>query len=309
MDFAKRARDSHGGRESGPHGRTLSEAALAKLFVAPSVLMLALVALFPVLYAGSLSLYLYDGREREGFTGLANYAHALSDERFWQAILATFTFTGSSVTLELLIGLGFALVMAQAFRGQGPTRAVILVPWVIPTVVAAQMWYFMFNIQPGFINHSLPLVPRDFNWLGQKGWTMSALIVADVWKTAPFMALLLLAGLQVIPPELYESARVDGASAWRRFLRITLPILRPTILVALLFRTVDALRVYDLPKVMTNGTFGTETLSMLVERYVVQTVNPGIASALAVITFATVLSVSIIFVSFLSKNLLLGSRA
>ena len=308
MDFAKRARDSDGGRE-GEHRRTLSEAALARLFVAPSVLMLALVALFPVLYAGSLSLYLYDGREREGFTGIANYAHALSDERFWQAILATFTFTGSSVTLELLIGLGFALLMAQAFRGQGPTRAVILVPWVIPTVVAAQMWYFMFNIQPGFINHSLPLVPRDFNWLGQKGWTMSALIVADVWKTAPFMALLLLAGLQVIPPELYESARVDGASAWRRFLHITLPILRPTILVALLFRTVDALRVYDLPKVMTNGTFGTETLSMLVERYVVQTVNPGIASALAVLTFATVLGVSIIFVSFLSRNLLLGSRA
>ena len=138
---------------------------------------------------------------------------------------------------------------------------------------------------------------------------MAALIVADVWKTAPFMALLLLAGLQVIPQELYESARTDGASAWRRFLHITLPILRPTILVALLFRTVDALRVYDLPKVMTNGTFGTETLSMLVERYVIQTVNPGIASALAVMTFATVLGVSLIFVSFLSKNLLLGSRA
>ena len=113
MDFAKRARDSDGGRE-GEHRWTLSEAALARLFVAPSVLMLALVALFPVLYAGSLSLYLYDGREREGFTGIANYAHALSDERFWQAILATFTFTGSSVTLELLIGLGFALLMAQA---------------------------------------------------------------------------------------------------------------------------------------------------------------------------------------------------
>jgi multiple sugar transport system permease protein len=280
--------------------RTLSDSTLAKIFLTPSVLTMVLVALFPVLYAFVLSLYTYEGRLREGFGGLENYTEALTDDRFWSAVNATLVFTVTSVAAEFIIGLGFALIMRQAFRGRGITRAAILVPWVIPTVISAQMWFFMFAVTPGFWNNLLGL--GDFNWLGQNGWAMFAIVFTDVWKTAPFVALLLLAGLQTIPEDIYESGRVDGANAWQRFLHLTLPLLRPAILVALLFRTVDALRVFDLPQVMTQGAFGTESLSILVQRFVVQTPDPGFGAALSALTFIIVLIVGVIFVRFLGRE-------
>jgi multiple sugar transport system permease protein len=280
--------------------RTLSDAALAKIFLTPSVAWMMLVALFPVLWAFVLSLYLYQGRLREGVGGLENYTEALTDSSFWNAVNATLVFTVTSVAAEFAIGLGFALIMKQAFRGRGLTRAAILVPWVIPTVISAQMWFFMFNVTPGFWNSVLGI--GDFNWLGQGGWAMFAIVFTDVWKTAPFVALLLLAGLQTIPGDIYESGRVDGATAWQRFWHLTLPLLRPAILVALLFRTVDSLRVFDLPKVMTQGAFGTETLSILVQRFVVQTPNPGFGAALSTLTFILVLGIGIIFVRFLGRD-------
>ena len=218
---------------------------------------------------------------------------------------ATFVFTVTSVAAEFAIGLGFALIMRQAFRGRGITRAAILVPWVIPTVIAAQLWFFMFSVTPGTMNFLLGL--DRFNWLGQPGWAMFAIVFADVWKTAPFVALLLLAGLQTIPEDLYESARVDGASTWQRFLFITMPLLRPAILVALLFRTVDALRVFDLPQVMTQGAFGTESLSILVQRFVVQTPDPGLGSALSTLTFIVVLGVGVIFVRLLGRDFVVSA--
>jgi ABC-type sugar transport system permease subunit len=265
---------------------------------------MALVALFPVIWAFVLSLQLYTRRQPEGFGGTENYVTALSDDRFWGSLQFTFIFTVTSVALEFVIGMGFALLMNQAFRGRGVTRAAILVPWVIPTVIAAQMWFFMFNVTPGFINNLLGL--GNFNWLGQSGWATSAVVFADVWKTAPFVALLLLAGLQTIPNEVYESGRVDGAGAWNRFWYITLPLLKPAILVALLFRTVDALRVYDLPQVMTRGAFDTESLSILVQQYVVRTPNPGLGAALSTLTFVLVLGIGIIFVRLLGRDLVIG---
>jgi multiple sugar transport system permease protein len=280
--------------------RGLSDTALAKIFLTPSVLTMVLVALFPVIYAFILSLYAYQGRLREGFAGLENFTQALTDDRFWAAVNATFVFTVTSVAAEFIIGLGFALIMRQAFRGRGITRAAILVPWVIPTVISAQMWFFMFAVTPGFWNELLGL--GDFNWLGQGGWAMFAIVFTDVWKTAPFVALLLLAGLQTIPEDIYESGRVDGATAWQRFWHLTLPLLRPAILVALLFRTVDALRVFDLPQVMTQGAFGTETLSILVQRFVVQTPDPGFGAALSTLTFIIVLGVGVVFVRFLGRE-------
>jgi multiple sugar transport system permease protein len=201
--------------------------------------------------------------------------------------------------------LGFALLMKQAFVGRGVTRAAILVPWVIPTVISAQMWFFMFNVTPGFWNTIFNL--GDFEWLGQPGWAMFAIVFTDVWKTAPFVALLLLAGLQTIPDEIYESGRVDGATAWQRFWYLTLPLLRPAILVALLFRTTQSLRVFDLPQVMTQGAFGTETLSILVQRYVVQTPDPGLGAALSTLTFILVLGVGVVFVSFLGREFVIGT--
>jgi len=284
--------------------RTLSDRGLARFFMSPSVLVMALVAAFPIIYAVILSLYLYQGRLREGFGGLENYTEALSLPRFWDAVQATAIFTVTSVGAEFLIGLGFALIMRQAFRGRGVTRASILVPWVIPTVIAAQLWYFMFSVTPGFVNYALGL--DRFNWLGQPGWAMFSIVFADVWKTAPFVALLLLAGLQTIPDEMYESARVDGATTWQRFRYITMPLLKPAILVALLFRSVDALRVFDLPQVMTNGAFNTESLSILVQRFVVQTPNPGFGSALSTLTFILVLVIGVMFVRALGRDFVLN---
>lgn len=287
--------------------RHLSESVLAKIFMAPAVGWMLFVALFPVLYALVLSLYEYQGRLREGFGGLSNYVEALTEARiqFWPAVTFTLLFTVASVAAEFLIGLGFALLMHQAFRGRGVTRAAILIPWVIPTVISAQMWSFMFNVTPGFWNSILNL--GRFNWLGQEGWAAFAIIVADVWKTAPFVGLLLLAGLQTIPEEIYESGRVDGATTWQRFWHLTLPLLRPAILVALLFRTVAALRVFDLPFVMTRGSFDTTSLSILVQRYVVQTPDPGLSSALSTLTFIVVLGFGVVFVSFLGREFVIGS--
>lgn len=282
----------------------MSETTLGRVFVAPAILLMALVALFPVIYAIVISLQAYSGRLNEGFAGLDNYVEALTDERFWTALQFTVVFTVTSVAAEFLIGLGFALLMNQAFRGRGVTRASILVPWVIPTVIAAQMWFFMFNVTPGFINSVFGL--GDFAWLGQSGWATFAVIFADVWKTAPFVALLLLAGLQTIPGDVYEGARVDGAGMFQRFWFITLPLLKPAILVALLFRTVEALRVYDLPQVMTGGAFDTESLSILVQQYVVRTPDPGLGSALSTITFIFILGVGLIFVRMLGKELVIG---
>lgn len=267
---------------------------------------MALVALFPVVYAVVVSFQDYTRRQYNGWAGLENYATALSSSRFWESLWFTVYFTVTSVGAEFLIGLGFALLMNMAFVGRGVTRAAILVPWVIPTVVAAQMWFFMFNVSPGFINNLFGL--GDINWLGQSGTAPFAVIFADVWKTAPFVALLLLAGLQTIPDELHEAAKVDGAGVFRRFWSITLPLLRPAILVALLFRTVEALRVYDLPAVMTQGTFGTESLSMLVQQYVVQTPNPGIGSALSTLAFLIIMGVGLVFVALLGRDLVIGKE-
>lgn len=284
----------------------MSERNLARAFMAPPVIAMVLVAGFPILWAAFLSLFAYQGRERTGFAGLGNYVEAFTDPRFWDSVIATFVFTVSSVFFEFIIGMVFALIMNRAFFGRGVTRATILIPWVIPTVISAQMWFFMFNITPGFVNSLLPFVPADFNWLGTDYWAMFSMVFADVWKTAPFVALLLLAGLQTIPGELYEAGKVDGATSWQQFRSITLPLLRPAILVALLFRTVDALRIYDLPAVMTNGAFGTETLSVLVQQFVVQTPDPGLGSAFSTLTFIIVLGVGIVFISVLGRDLVIG---
>jgi len=284
----------------------MSETTLGRVFVAPAIVLMALVALFPVMYAFVISLQAYSGRLNEGFAGFDNYVTGLTDERFWTSLQFTLVFTVTSVAAEFLIGLGFALLMNQAFRGRGITRAAILIPWVIPTVIAAQMWFFMFNVTPGFINSLFGL--GDFNWLGQSGWAAFAIIFADVWKTAPFVALLLLAGLQTIPGDVYEGARVDGATMFQRFWYITMPLLKPAILVALLFRTVEALRVYDLPQVMTGGAFNTESLSILVQQYVVRTPDPGLGSALSTITFILILAIGLVFVKLLGKDLVIGEQ-
>jgi multiple sugar transport system permease protein len=232
--------------------------------------------------------------------GLGNYQDALSDSGFWRATRITVIFTVASVFLETLLGLAMALIMHSAFKGQGLLRTVVLVPWAVLTVVTAIMWKTIFDPNLGFVN---TLLASDTVWLGEEPQALMVMIFADVWKTAPFMALLLLAGLQVIPSEVYEAAKVDGATAWQRFRRITFPLLMPALLVALIFRTLDALRAYDLPKVLTNGANGTETLSLVAARTFQENRLYGEGAALSILTFLIVMIVSFTYIRLVGGNL------
>jgi trehalose/maltose transport system permease protein len=219
----------------------------AYYMIAPALLIIIVVAFFPILYGLVLSLTDSTVSAFGSFVGLENYAELFQDPDFRVAFTNTVIFTVASVTLEFAIGLGIALAVNRAFRGRGLVRAAILVPWAFPTVISAVMWRLMF--QPGigvfqYLAETIGIVTRPV--LGDPQLLLIAAILIDVWKTMPFMALLLLAGLQVIPGEVYEAARVDGANVWQRFFRITLPLLKGAILVAVLFRTLDAYRVYDL---------------------------------------------------------------
>ena len=276
--------------------------------VAPSMGLIALVAAWPIIYAIWLSLHQYSVRVPglQRFSGFTNYSDALQSAEFWNALKNTIIFTVVSVSLELLIGLAMALAMHQAFRGRGVLRATVLVPWAILTVVTAMTWKTIFDPDLGFANtmlRALHLPGGHVVWLGESGYAMAVMIFADVWKTAPFMALLLLAGLQVIPEDVYDAAKVDGATTWQRFRRITLPLLAPAILVALIFRTLDALRVFDLPYVLTQGANGTTTLSLEAQQTLVNNGIIGLGSALSVLTFATVMLVSFLYIRFVGGNI------
>ncbi|RUA26098.1 MAG: sugar ABC transporter permease [Actinobacteria bacterium] len=289
---------------STPLGRARrGERGLAVAMISPTVIVMVLVAGFPILYAIWLSLHEYSvqtpglSRWAEPF-GLGNYLSALTSADFWAALRTTLVFTVVSVFLELMLGMIMALIMNAFARGKAFLRAVVLVPWSVLTVVTAIMWRSIFDPTLGFVNTVLGALglPDDTVWLGQSPQALIVMIVADVWKTAPFMALLLLAGLQGIPKETYEAAAVDGSNAWQTFWRITLPLLRPAILVALIFRTLEALRIFDLPFVLTKGAYGTNTLSLLSYQELQQNGIIGLGSALAVITFIVVMAVSVVYI-------------
>ncbi len=293
------------GTPVGRRSRGTSERRLAAYMVSPSLLLIALVAAYPILYAIWLSLHEYSVRVAglsrwAGPLGLRNYDAIFHDPEFWAAVKNTFIFTAFSVTFEVIIGMAMALAMHSALRGQGLLRTVVLVPWAVLTVVTARMWQTIFDPTLGIVN---AILGTDTVWLGQSPQAMIVMIIADVWKTAPFMALLLLAGLQVIPGEIYEAAKVDGATTWQRFRKITLPLLMPALLVALIFRTLDALRIFDLPFVLTKGAHGTNTLSL--EAYQTFTANNiiGKGAALAVVTFLIVMAVSFIYIRFVGGNI------
>jgi multiple sugar transport system permease protein len=288
-----------------------SESRLGAAMMAPSLIVMGVVAAFPIGYAIWLSLNEYSVRV-EGlsrFVGFGNYSEALWGEtsgEFWEAFRNTFIFTGISVSIELVLGIAFALAMHQAFRGRALLRATVLVPWAVLTFGAGLLWRSIFEPGLGFVPSllsSLGLPGGDVVWYGEDGWAMATIIFADIWKTAPFMALLLLAGLQVIPEDVYDAAKVDGATAWQRFTRITLPLLRPAILVALLFRTLDALRIFDLVYALTQGSNGTTTLSWLAYTELTRNRLTGEGSALAVLTFVIVMVVSFLYIRFVGGNI------
>jgi multiple sugar transport system permease protein len=283
------------------------ERRLAALLLTPAMAVIALVAAYPIGYAIWLSLTEYSVRVpgKWRFAGFDNYTEAFGSSEFWSAVKNSFIFTGVSVTLELAIGLGMAIAMHEAFKGRGLLRTVVLVPWAVLTVVSAITWRTLFEPNLGLAPVLLGKigVGEDIVWLGQEGYAMAVMILADVWKTAPFMALLLLAGLQVIPDDVYDAAKVDGATTWQRFRRITIPLLMPAILVALIFRTLDALRIFDLPYVLTQGANGTTTLSLIAHQELTANRLIGYGSALSVLTFIIVMAVSFLYIRTVGGNI------
>ncbi len=285
--------------------RGVPERRLAWLMTTPSMLLIALVAVYPILYAIWLSMHEYS-LIRAGVSrwaspaGLGNYIDAFQTPEFVDSIIITFVYTISSVFLETIIGLAMALIMAAAFKGQGLLRTTVLVPWAVLTVVTAIMWKTIVDPNLGLVNQ---ILGTNTVWLGEEPQALIVMILADTWKTAPFMALLLLAGLQVIPSEIYEAAKVDGATAWQRFRRITLPLLMPALLVALIFRTLDALRAFDLPKVLTNGANGTTTMSLIAQRTFQENRLYGEGAAYSIITFIIVMIVSFLYIRFVGGNI------
>jgi len=268
----------------------------------PAVAYVASVAVIPVVFTLWLSL-----RKQmpifgiSQFVGLQNYLFLMRDARFWGAVGHTGYFVLVAVTLELTLGLAIALLLHQKFPGRGLARALVLIPWAVPSVVAARFWEWTLNADFGVLNF---LLRTRINWLGDPFWAMHAAILADVWKTTPFMVLLLLAGLQVIPEHLYRAARIDGANSWQAFRHITLPLLKPIILLALLFRTMDAARVFDLIYVLTGGGPGNQTETLVIYAYnlLYRTLQFGYGSSVAVATFFFIVLLSLAYLRELRRT-------
>lgn len=280
------------------------EARLAWMLMAPALGLLAAVAAVPIVAALWESLQHHDlrlpwlGRE---FVGFSNYAAAVTDERFRSAFGHTLAFTGVSVALELVLGLALALLLDSLTRWRTVARLIVLLPWALPTVVAALVWRFMFDGQSGVI---LAVTGGESDWLSHPIRAWVPIVLGDVWKTTPFVALLLLAGLQSIDATVYEAARLDGASAWRRLRHITIPLLGPAMLVALIFRTLDAFRVFDLVFVLTGGGPGTatEVVSTYAFRTLMQDLRFGYGSALAATVFVVSLVLAMTYVRVIGRS-------
>ncbi|GAB7035696.1 sugar ABC transporter permease [Streptomyces sp. NPDC021749] len=281
---------------------------LAALLVSPTLLVLAVVVLYPTIVALKDSLYGTPGlnpktgfvNETDPFVGLQNYGaiFGAAGARFWNAFWNTTFLTVTTVALETVIGIAMALIMHRAFQGRALVRASILVPWAIPTAVSGLLWRWIFNSN-GVAN---ALTGQHILWTTEGFHAKLAVIIADVWKTAPFIGLLVLAGLQVIDKEVYEAARIDGAGALRQFWNITLPLVKPALLVAVLFRTLDALRMFDLPYILIGAQkTSVETLSMLAQDQAAN-VSFGPAAAYAVILFVYVFLIALAFVRLLGAD-------
>lgn len=283
-----------------PPPRTAQDLWQACALTMPSALMLIVVALFPIVVAIWISLrQMILVFHVDRFAGLQNYRFLLHDMRFWSALGHTAYFALVSVAVEVVLGLAFALLLDARVPGRGLLRASVLLPWAIPTAVSAKIWAWLFNPEYGLITRALPV--GDINWLGTPGYAIHAAILVDVWKSTPFVALLLLAALRSIPEDLYRTAQIDGAGSVRILWSITLPLVKPVIALALVLRTLDAFRVFDAIYVLTGGgpANTTETLAIYTYKTLMHAGDFGYGSALAVATFLCVLVISILYLKLL----------
>ncbi len=285
--------------------RAVAENRLGQKLVAPAVVLMLLVTAWPMIQALYLSLFRYrlttpDDRE---FVGLGNYVTVLTDSLFWQDTWNTVLIMVVTVAVELVIGFAFAMVMHKIMIARGLMRTSILIPYGIITVVSAFAWQFAFSLNNGFVNSWLPFVGEDYNWFGGHWSAMFAIMVAEIWKTTPFMALLLLAGLSQVSEDMLEAAEVDGATWWQRLWKVILPNMKAAIMVAVLFRALDAFRIFDNIFVMTRGAQETESSSFLTYRQVIEQMQLGMGSALSVLLFLTVLLLAFLIVKLFKVDL------
>jgi trehalose/maltose transport system permease protein len=291
-----------------PRGRsrlTSAQTRTAWLLLIPTLLIVLLVALVPLVQTVYLSFTndrLADLKPAE-WIGAQNYRDLLHDQKFRDSIWVTVKFTVITIVFEFILGMIIALVVNSNFKGRGPMRAAMLVPWAIPTVVSAQMWKWMYNDLFGVFNdllwHKLHIIDHNIAWTSQRSTSLPAIAAVDIWKTTPFVALLLLAGLQVIPSDVYEAATVDGANKIQQFFRITLPLLRPALLVTLIFRTLDALRVFDVYFVMFGTRRDTQTMAIYAQERIVNASRIGYGSAVSVAIFLIIGIFVVTYVTFL----------
>ncbi len=276
--------------------RDRNERRLGLRLAAPAVVVMLLVTAYPMLNALWLSLFSYrltDAEARE-FVGLRNYWVVLTDSLWWQDVFTTVLITVITVVVELVIGFGFAMVMHRAIFARKVVRTSILIPYGIITVVSAFAWRYAFSLDTGFINSWFGL--GDFAWFSHRWSALFAICLSEIWKTTPFMSLLLLAGLAQVPEDLQEAAKVDGATWWQRLTRVTLPNMKAAILVAVLFRTLDAYRVFDNVFIMTAGAQQTETVSFLAYRQMISRTALGLGSAVSVLLFLSVVLIAALFI-------------
>ena len=276
--------------------RTRNEKRLGWKLTAPAVIVMLAVTAYPMLNALWLSLFSYrltDPAARE-FVGLRNYGVVLSDALWWQTVVTTVIITVITVAVELVIGFAFAMVMHRVIFGRKVVRTSILIPYGIITVVSAFAWKYAFALDSGFINNWFGL--GDFAWFGERWSSIAVICLSEIWKTTPFMSLLLLAGLAQVPEVLQEAAKVDGATWRQRLTRVTLPNMKAAIMVAVLFRTLDAYRLFDNVFIMTAGAQKTETVSFLAYRQMISRTALGLGSAVSVLLFLSVVAIAAVFI-------------
>jgi len=276
---------------------------LAWFLIAPSVLVVLIIIEYPTIqvFVYSFMKYKLDGVTPPSFVGLDNYSFVLTDPDWWSAVTNTLVFTVVSVIVESVLGLTVAMVANSKFKGRTILRVAILVPWAIPTVVSSKVWQWMVNDIYGVVNivlFNLHIIPQKIAWLATPATALPVIIAVDVWKATPFMALLLLAGLQLIPKDLYEAGSIDGATKVRQFWAITLPLVTPTLLVALVFRTLDALRVFDIFYVMVGTKGGLATMAVYNQQQLVSFLDAGVGSATSVIILIVIMLFVILYTRF-----------
>ena len=285
--------------------RSRAENRLGQKLIAPAIVLMLLVTAFPMLRAIYLSVFDYsltapDDRE---FLGLSNYLTALTDPLFWQTTVVTVIYMVVTVAIELVIGFVFAMVMHRVIFARGVIRTSILIPYGIITVVSGFAWQFAFSSTNGFVNGWLPGIEDSFNWFGETNSAVIAIMVSEIWKTTPFMSLLLLAGLAQVSEDMIEAAKVDGATWWQRLWKVIIPNMRAAIMVAVLFRALDAYRIFDNIFVMTNGAQKTESISFLTYRQTIEQFQLGMGSALSVLLFLSVLLVAFLIIKLFRVDL------